>query len=77
MAQEPDDSSTATRRPDVDSAGVDRAQIRAFLELTPEERLRRVEEHVEAILEIREKNAAGGIRCPHCRTTKVRGGRVT
>ena len=48
--------------PDIDSAGVDREQIRAFLKLTPEERLRRVEEHVESVLEIREINAAGGVR---------------
>jgi hypothetical protein len=44
--------------PDVDENGVDRAQIRAMLRLTPEERLRRVEEFVEAALEIRERNAA-------------------
>ena len=48
--------------PDVDAAGVDREQIRAFLRLTPEERLRLVEEHVEAILEIREIDAAGRLR---------------
>jgi hypothetical protein len=48
--------------PDIDAAGVDREQIRAFLKLTPEERLRRVQEHVESILEIREINAAGGVR---------------
>lgn len=48
--------------PDVDAAGVDREQIRAFLKLSPEERLRQVEEHVESILEIREKNAAGRLR---------------
>ena len=56
-----DDSSTGPP-PDIDSAGVDREQIRAFLKLTPEERLRRVEEHVESVLEIREINAAGGVR---------------
>jgi hypothetical protein len=47
---------------EIDAAGVDREQIRAFLKLTPEERLHRVEEHVESILEIREINAAGGVR---------------
>ena len=56
------DDSSAGPPPDIDAAGVDRAQIRAFLKLTPEERLRRVEEHVESILEIRELNAAGGLR---------------
>jgi len=48
--------------PDVDMDGVDREQIRAFLKLTPEERLHLVEEHVEAILEIREIDAAGRLR---------------
>ena len=56
------DDLAAGRPPDIDAAGVDREQIRAFLKLTPEERLRRVEEHVESVLEIREINAAGGIR---------------
>jgi hypothetical protein len=47
---------------DVDANGVDRAQIRAMLALSPEERLRRVEELVESILEIRELNAARPLR---------------
>ena len=62
MPIEREGDSTAGPPPDIDSAGVDREQIRAFLKLTPEERLRRVEEHVESILEIREINAAGGVR---------------
>jgi hypothetical protein len=52
----------APREPDVDDNGVDRAQIRAMLALTPEARLRRVEEFVEAALEIRELNAARPVR---------------
>jgi hypothetical protein len=48
--------------PDVDENGIDRAQIRAMLRLTPEDRLRRVEEFVEAALEIRERNAARPVR---------------
>jgi hypothetical protein len=48
--------------PDIDDSGVDRAQIRAMLALSPEERLRRVEEFVEAALEIRERNAARTLR---------------
>jgi hypothetical protein len=48
--------------PEIDAAGVDRAQIRAMLALTPEERLRRVEEFVEAALEIRELNGTGPLR---------------
>ena len=38
--------------PDIDGDGVDRAQIRAMLALTPEERLRKVEEFVESALEM-------------------------
>jgi hypothetical protein len=48
--------------PDIDENGVDRAQIRAMLRLTPEERLRLVEEFVESALEIRELNAARPVR---------------
>ena len=43
--------------PDIDENGVDREQIRAMLRLTPEERLRFVEDFVESALEIRELNA--------------------
>jgi len=55
MAASPRDDTPAT--PDIDENGVDRAQIRAMLRLTPEERLRFVEEFVESALEIRELNA--------------------
>jgi hypothetical protein len=48
--------------PDTDREGVDRAQIRAMLRLTPEGRLRRVEEFVESALEIRERNATRPVR---------------
>jgi hypothetical protein len=48
--------------PDIDESGVDREQIRAMLRLTPEERLRFVEEFVESALEIRELNAARPVR---------------
>jgi hypothetical protein len=47
---------------EVDGDGVDRAQIRAFLELDPEERLRRVEAFIEAALEIRERNETSQVR---------------
>ncbi len=40
----------------VDDNGVDRAQIREMLDLSPEERLRRVQEFVESLLEIRDLN---------------------
>lgn len=48
--------------PDIDASGVDRAQIRAMLALSPEERLRRVQEFVEEALEIRDLNGAGPVR---------------
>jgi hypothetical protein len=48
--------------PDIDENGVDREQIRAMLRLTPEERLRFVEDFVESALEIRALNAARPIR---------------
>jgi hypothetical protein len=46
----------------VDQNGVDREQIRAMLRLTPEERLRRVEEFVDGVLAIRELNEKRPIR---------------
>ena len=48
--------------PDIDENGVDRAQIRAMLALTPEERLHRVQEFVESALELRELNARRPVR---------------
>jgi hypothetical protein len=42
--------------PDIDENGVDRAQIRAMLALTPEERLARAEEFADSVLEIRKRN---------------------
>jgi hypothetical protein len=46
----------------VDDNGIDREQIRAMLRLTPEERLRRVQEFVESVLEIRELNEKRALR---------------
>lgn len=60
VRSEPADASPAA--PDIDENGVDRAQIRAMLRLTPEERLRYVEEFVESALEIRELNAPRPVR---------------
>jgi len=48
--------------PDIDENGVDRAQIREMLRLSPEERLRRVEDFVESVLEIREVNGPRAVR---------------
>jgi hypothetical protein len=42
--------------PDIDANGVDRAQIRAMLALSPEDRLRKVEEFLDSALEIRNLN---------------------
>lgn len=60
MATEPS-SEAPPAEMDIDASGVDRAQIRAMLALTPEDRLRRVEEFVEAALEIRELNGSGPV----------------
>lgn len=61
MALEP--SPTAARsKPDIDENGVDRAQIRAMLQLSPEERLRRVEAFVASAIEIRERSAESRVR---------------
>ncbi len=47
---------------EIDENGVDRAQIRAMLDLTPEERLRKVEDFVRGLVEIRDRNAGRPIR---------------
>jgi len=62
MGTGPPGEETGPVEPDIDANGVDRAQIRAMLRLTPEERLRLVEEFVEATLEIRELNAPRSVR---------------
>ena len=46
--------------PDIDENGVDRAQIRALLELSPAERLLRMSEFMNALVALRERN--GGSR---------------
>jgi hypothetical protein len=62
MKAEPKSSEPSTAEPDIDENGVDRAQIRAMLALTPSERLRRMQEFVEAALRIREANGQRAIR---------------
>lgn len=59
MATRPDSALDAAT---VDDRGIDREQIRAMLRLTPEERLRRVQEFVESVLEIRELNEKRTLR---------------
>jgi hypothetical protein len=46
--------------PDIDENGVDRAQIRAMLALSPEERLRKAQDFINAMIEIRELNEGRG-----------------
>jgi len=62
MTADPPSKGAAAAAPDIDENGVDRAQIRALLALTPEERLRYVEEFVESALEIRDLNAPRPVR---------------
>ena len=62
MAAIPDDADRDPDPPDIDGNGVDRAQIRAMLALSPEERLKRVEDFLESALEIRELNEASPVR---------------
>jgi hypothetical protein len=56
------DSDSTPAAPDIDENGVDRAQIRAMLALTPEQRLRKVEEFLTAALEIRSLNDPTSLR---------------
>ena len=58
LAVRMDPFAVSGERTEIDENGVDRAQIRAMLALSPEERLKRVEEFVESVLEIRERNGA-------------------
>ena len=62
MKTAPRDEALAPTEPDIDENGVDRAQIRVMLALTPSERLRRVQAFVEAAMRIREANAQRPIR---------------
>lgn len=59
---EPLPADPTPRPPDIDADGVDRAQIRAMLSLSPEERLRYVQEFVDAAQAIRERNATRPLR---------------
>jgi hypothetical protein len=48
--------------PEIDEAGVDRAQIRQMLDLTPAERLLVIENLADSIAEIRRLNGPGAVR---------------
>ena len=52
----------APSAPVYDESGIDREQIRRMLALSPEERLRRVQEFVESALAIRELNEKRQVR---------------
>jgi hypothetical protein len=60
MADERDDDQPCA--PDIDDQGVDRAQIREMLALSPRERLRRIQEFVESAMRIRELNGQRPLR---------------
>ena len=49
-------------RPDIDANGVDRAQVRRMLALSPRARLRWLEETMEDIAELRQLNEKHAIR---------------
>ena len=48
--------------PDIDETGVDRAQIREMLDLTPAERLLVIENLADSVAEIRRLNGPGAVR---------------
>ncbi|HEX3853437.1 MAG TPA: hypothetical protein VHW01_20875 [Polyangiaceae bacterium] len=48
--------------PPCDDNGVDRAQIREMLRLTPEQRLARVQDFVESVFEIQALNEERAVR---------------
>ena len=54
------DPAAVPREPDLDENGVDLAQIRAMLDLTPAERLLRVTEFMNSLLAVRARNGTRG-----------------
>ena len=62
MTAWPPRAHTKPAPPKIDENGVDRAQIRAMLALTPEERLKKVEDFLDSVLEIRDLNDACPVR---------------
>lgn len=62
MANSRPATDTEHAEPDVDENGVDRRQIRAMLELAPEDRLKRIEEFVDSVAEIRRLNGERPLR---------------
>lgn len=56
------DASQAALDQAIDQSGIDRNQIRELLRLTPEQRLSRVEEFLESVLQIRQLNEERPVR---------------
>lgn len=56
--EEPTNADVRPAEPDIDGNGVDRAQIRAMLALTPAERLKKAEDFLASVLEIRSLNGS-------------------
>lgn len=55
-------SDLVPRAPDIDQDGVDRAQIREMLDLTPAERLLVIQNLADSIAEIRRLNGPSAVR---------------
>ena len=62
MTDQSTGSNLVPSEPDIDENGVDRAQIREMLDLTPAERLLVIENLADSIAEIRRLNGPGAVR---------------
>lgn len=62
MTNEGSGSDIVPRAPDIDQNGVDRAQIREMLDLTPAERLLVIQNLADSIAEIRRLNGQSAVR---------------
>jgi hypothetical protein len=60
MTDAPPDPIAVPRQPEIDENGVDLAQIRAMLDLTPAERLARVTGFMNALLALRPRGDSPG-----------------
>jgi hypothetical protein len=60
MAEAPPAEAPVPCEPDIDENGVDLAQIRAMLDLTPAERLSRMTDFMSALVAIRARTAPRG-----------------
>jgi hypothetical protein len=62
MTCQPAEPELAPGEPDIDDNGVDRAQIREMLDLSPAERLLVIENLADSIAEIRRLNGPSTVR---------------